>query len=174
MGAASQGDRRKGFDLLQDALRQYAALPGAEPLGLVTLGMRNNKSSNPTKGLTNWNIGFLQDEVSLSALYNAVDAVALPSREENLSNMLSEALSCGIPCVAFAIGGNGDLIQHQANGYLAKPGDTADMATGLHWILQNYGPEKRALIAEDAHARVSYEALVPQFLKLYDAILSQR
>jgi len=174
MGAASQGDRRKGFDLLQDALRQYAALPGAEPLGLVTLGMRNNKSSNPTKGLTNWNIGFLQDEVSLSALYNAVDAVALPSREENLSNMLSEALSCGIPCLAFAIGGNGDLIQHQANGYLAKPGDTADMATGLHWILQNYGPEKRALIAEDAHARVSYEALVPQFLKLYDAILSQR
>jgi glycosyltransferase involved in cell wall biosynthesis len=174
MGAAAQGDLRKGFDLLQDALRQYAVLPGAEPLGLVTLGTRNNKSANPTKGLTNWNIGFLQDEVSLSALYNAVDAVALPSREENLSNMLSEALCCGIPCLAFAIGGNGDLIQHQANGYLAKPGDTADMARGLHWILQNFGTEQRARIAEDAHARVSYEALVPQFLKLYNTILAQR
>ena len=169
MGAASKGDRRKGFDLLDDALHKYAALQGAEPLGLVTLGTHNSTAVSQTKGLTTWNIGFLQDEVSLCALYNAVDVVALPSREENLSNMLSEALCCGIPCLAFAIGGNGDLIRHQANGYLAKPGDTADMAAGLRWILQNVGPEKRAVIAEDAHSRVSYEALAPQFLKLYDA-----
>jgi glycosyltransferase involved in cell wall biosynthesis len=174
MGATSKGDRRKGFDLLDDALHQYASFPGAEPLGLVTLGTHNSTAVSQTKGLTTWNIGFLQDEVSLCALYNAVDLVALPSREENLSNMLSEALCCGIPCLAFAIGGNGDLIQHQANGYLAKPGDTADMAAGLRWILQNFGPEKRATIAEDAHARVSYEALAPQFLKLYNAILTQR
>jgi len=174
MGAAAQGDRRKGFDLLQDSLRQYAGTPDAEPLGLVTLGTRNRKDANLPRGLTDWNIGFLQDEVSLSALYNAVDVVALPSREENLSNMLSEALCCGVPCLAFAIGGNGDLIQHQVNGYLAKPDDTADMAAGLRWILRNTSPEKRATIAEEAHARVSYEVLVPQFLKLYDAILSPR
>jgi len=158
----------KGQLLLMGATSQ-----GAEPLGLVTLGTRNNAAVTQTKGLTNWNIGFLQDEVSLCALYNAVDVVALPSREENLSNMLSEALCCGIPCLAFAIGGNGDLIVHQGNGYLARPGDTADMAAGLAWILQNFGPEKRATIAEDAHAKVSYEALVPQFLKLYQAILAQ-
>ena len=172
IGATSKGDRRKGFDLLDAALHQYASLPGAEPLGLVTLGTRNSTAVSETKGLTTWNIGFLQDEVSLCALYNAVDVVALPSREENLSNMLSEALCCGIPCLAFAIGGNGDLIQHQVNGYLAKPSDTTDMATGLGWILQNLGPEKRAAIAEEAHAKVSYEALVPQFLKLYHSVLA--
>jgi glycosyltransferase involved in cell wall biosynthesis len=173
MGATTKGDRRKGFDLLDQALHEYAALPGAEPLGLVTLGTRNSAVVSPAKGLATWNIGFLQDEVSLCALYNAVDVVALPSREENLSNMLSEALCCGIPCLAFAIGGNGDLIQHQVNGYLAKPGDTADMAAGLVWILQNVGPEKRDAIAGEAHARVSYEALVPQFLKLYRAVLDK-
>jgi len=171
MGATSKGDRRKGFDLLDAALRQYAARADAEPLGLVTLGTRNSEAVGQVKGLTTWNIGFLQDEVSLSALYNAVDVVALPSREENLSNMLSEALCCGIPCLAFAIGGNGDLIQHQANGYLAQPGDTTDMAAGLAWILRHLGPEKRTAIAEGAHARVSYEALVPQFLKLYQSVL---
>jgi glycosyltransferase involved in cell wall biosynthesis len=172
MGATSKGDPRKGFDLLDAALHQYAVLPAAEPLGLVTLGTRNSKAVSQTKGLTTWNIGFLQDEISLCALYNAVDLVALPSREENLSNMLSEALCCGTPCLAFAIGGNGDLIQHQGNGYLARPGDTADMASGLSWILQNLGPEKRATIAEEAHARVSYEALVPRFLRLYRDILA--
>jgi glycosyltransferase involved in cell wall biosynthesis len=173
IGATAKGDRRKGFDLLDDALHRYAASPGAEPLGLVTLGTRNSTAIGRGKELTTWNIGFLQDEISLCALYNAVDVVALPSREENLSNMLSEALCCGIPCLAFAIGGNGDLVRHQVNGYLARPGDTADMAEGLAWIVQNLGPEKRSEIAEGAHARVSYEALVPEFLKLYRAVLAR-
>jgi glycosyltransferase involved in cell wall biosynthesis len=172
MGAASTADRRKGFDLLETALRTYAAQPGAEPLGLVTLGTRNN-AMGPTKGLTNWNIGFLQDEVSLCALYNAVDTVALPSREENLSNALAEALCCGIPCLAFAIGGNGDLVQHQVNGYLARAGDTADLAAGLSWTLQNFGAEKRNGIADAARAKLSYEVLVPEFLKIYRTALGK-
>ena len=173
MGAAWTKDHRKGFDLLDAALHHYAAQRDAEPLGLVTLGTRNSTAAGKMKGLTPWNIGFLQDEVSLCALYNAVDLVALPSREENLSNMLAEALCCGIPCLAFAIGGNGDLIRHQVNGYLAKPGDTTDMAAGLSWILQNVGPEKCVAIAEEAHATVSYEALVPKFLKIYHDALGQ-
>jgi glycosyltransferase involved in cell wall biosynthesis len=173
MGAAATHDRRKGFDLLDAALQTYAAQPGAEPLGLVTLGTRNSAAAAKTSGLTSWNIGFLQDEVSLCALYNAVDVVALPSREENLSNMLAEALCCGIPCLAFAIGGNGDLVQHQVNGYLARPGDSSEMAAGLTWILQNVGPEKRVAIAEAAHAKLSYAALVPEFLQLYRAALAR-
>ncbi len=171
MGATWKADRRKGFDLLDDALKRYATLQGVGPLGLVTLGTGNSRVMSETKGLTNWNIGFLQDEVSLCALYNAVDVVALPSREENLSNMLSESLCSGTPCLAFAIGGNGDLIQHQVNGYLAKPYDTAGMAEGLAWVLNNLGHEKRTLIAEEAHAKVSYEVLAPEFLKLYQTVL---
>jgi glycosyltransferase involved in cell wall biosynthesis len=172
MGAAATPDRRKGFDLLDASLREYAGTPGSEPLGLVTLGKRHQGASSDVKGLTNWNIGFLQDEVSLCALYNAVDLVALPSREENLSNMLAEALCCGIPCLAFAIGGNGDLISHQVNGYLAKPGETADMAAGLTWTLKNIGVAQQAAIAKAAHQRVSYEVLVPEFLKIYRAALA--
>jgi glycosyltransferase involved in cell wall biosynthesis len=172
MGAASTADRRKGFDLLMAALDDAAKQPGAEPLGLVTLGTRNREVAGHTRGLSTWNIGFLQDEVSLCALYNAVDAVALPSREENLSNTLAEALCCGIPCLAFAIGGNGDLIRHQVNGYLAKAGDTADLASGLAWILKNIGPERRAAIAESARAQLAYEVLVPEFLKIYRAALA--
>ncbi|MEI9998347.1 MAG: glycosyltransferase [Verrucomicrobiota bacterium] len=166
MGAAFTYDPRKGADLLEAALQHYAQ-PGADALGLVTLGVHAGKIAAKKDGLTTWNMGFLHDEVSLCALYNAVDVVALPSRQENLSNTLAEALSCGIPCLAFAIGGNGDLITHQVNGYLARPGDTADMAAGLAWILRNLGDEHRAAIAKAAHANLSYEALVPAFLKIY-------
>jgi len=172
MGAASRGDYRKGFDLLDLALQHYAAQPGAQPLGLVTLGTRNNTASASPGPLQTWNIGFLQDEVSLSALYSAVDVVALPSREENLSNSLAEALCCGTPCLAFAIGGNADLISHQVNGFLAQPNDTVDMAAGLSWILNHLQEDKREAIAQAASAKLSYESLVPAFLKIYQSALT--
>jgi glycosyltransferase involved in cell wall biosynthesis len=83
--------------------------------------------------------------------------------------MLAEALCCGTPCLAFGIGGNGDLISHLTNGYLAKPFDTADMAAGLSWILKNLGDETREPISRVARVKLSYEALVPTFLEIYQA-----
>ena len=173
MGAASTGDRRKGFDLLDTALKHYAEQPHAQPLGLVTLDTKKVTLSSTSDKLHLHNLGFLQDETSLSALYNAVDVMALPSREENLSNALAESLCCGTPCLAFQIGGNADLMTHQVNGYLARPGDTADMAAGLAWTLDHLGESSRQGIAAAAHQKLSYESLVPAFLKIYEAGLAQ-
>lgn len=173
MGAAFTADRRKGFDLLDTALRHYAEQPGTQPLGLVTLDAKKVELSSKPEKLRLHNLGFLQDEISLSALYNAVDIMALPSREENLSNALAESLCCGTPCLAFRIGGNADLVTHQINGYLAEPGDTTGMAEGLAWILNHLGESARNGIAESAHGKVSYESLVPVFLRIYESGFKQ-
>lgn len=45
----------------------------------------------------------------------------VPSKSENLPNTVLESMACGIPVVAFNIGGIVDLVQHKANGYLAEP-----------------------------------------------------
>jgi len=169
MGAAASYDRRKGFDLLDAALGHYAGQADAPTLGLVILGYKPDPLSAKSGKLQIHYLDFVSEEQRLSALYNAVDLVALPSREENLSNMLAEALCCGTPCLAFGIGGNGDLISHLTNGYLAKPFDTADMAAGLSWILKNLGDETREPISRVARVKLSYEALVPTFLEIYQA-----
>lgn len=173
-GATSRGDYRKGFDLLDEALLRYATQPDALPLGIVTLGMRSSAVPANPRNLQAWNIGFLHDEVSLVALYNAVDVVALPSREENLSNTLAEALCCGTPCLAFQIGGNADLISHQKNGYLAQPGNTIDMATGLTWILNYLRDDQRASIAREAQDKLAAEKLMPIFLDIYRQSLARK
>jgi glycosyltransferase involved in cell wall biosynthesis len=172
MGATSTADRRKGFDLLDSALQHHVSQPGAEPLGLVTLGPQTGALSSRSDRLRLYNLGFLYDEISLCALYNAVDVVALPSREENLSNMLSEALCCGTPGLAFAVGGNGDLITHQVNGYLAKAEDPVDLEAGLCWVLKNLGTGQRESIAAAAHAKVSYEAMGSAYVRLYRDVLA--
>ena len=172
MGTGSSYEPRKGFDLLDAALKQYAGEANTPALGLVMLGHKVDALSSKSGKLQIHHLDFVSEEERLAALYNAIDLVALPSREENLSNMLAEALCCGTPCLAFGIGGNGDLISHQGNGYLAKPLDTADMASGVSWILNNLGDDKRESISRAAQAKLSYEALVPTFLEIYRAGLA--
>jgi glycosyltransferase involved in cell wall biosynthesis len=173
MGTATSWDTRKGFDLLDAALQHYAAQPDSAELGLVFLGHKADALSAHSGKLRIHHLEFVSDESRLAAIYNAVDLVALPSREENLSNMLAEGLSCGTPCLAFGVGGNADLVSHQTNGYLAKPFDTADMAAGLSWILNNLRGGRRESIARATQAKLSYETLVPKFLEIYQAGLKK-
>lgn len=78
-------------------------------------------------------LGFLHDDYALSFAFNACDVFVAPSLAENLSNVIMESLACGTPVVAFNIGGNGDMITHKHNGYLATSPD--DLAQGIKWIL---------------------------------------
>ncbi len=52
-------------------------------------------------------------------------------RQENLSNPLTEAMACGVPVVAFDVGGMTDMIVHRENGYLAKAFDCEELAEGI-------------------------------------------
>jgi glycosyltransferase involved in cell wall biosynthesis len=82
-------------------------------------------------------LGFIHDELMMRVLYNAADLFLLPSIQENLSNSIMESLSCGVPVVAFDIGGNSDMVKHRVTGYLAKPFDCGDFANGINYILEN-------------------------------------
>ena len=53
----------------------------------------------------------------------------------------------GIIAGVVAIFGNlsisvADIIDHQLNGYLAKPFDTSDLAAGIDWVLSNENRHK--------------------------------
>lgn len=46
-----------------------------------------------------------------------------PSKSEGLSNAILEEMTSGLAVVAFDIGGNSELIEHEFNGYLIEEGD---------------------------------------------------
>jgi glycosyltransferase involved in cell wall biosynthesis len=145
-------DRRKGFHLLQPALQALSHQAG-HPAGhtghtghtdaiwrdqveLVVFGA-SEPAQPPDFGLKTHYLGSFRDDLPLALIYAAVDLFVLPSTEENLANTVMEAMACGIPCVAFEIGGMPDLIEHQQTGYLAKPNDVADLAQGMIWVLSD-------------------------------------
>lgn len=133
---SSTQDKRKGFDLLLSGLKHLQQLESTEEVELVIFG-----ASAPVKpidfGFKAHYIGKLSDDIALSLLYAAADVFVAPSIQDNLPNTILEALFCGTPCAAFAIGGIPDLIEHQQTGYLAQPLMAEDLAQGIHWILQD-------------------------------------
>jgi glycosyltransferase involved in cell wall biosynthesis len=92
--------------------------------------------------------------------------------EDNLPNTVLEALSCGTPCVAFDIGGMSDMIDHQKNGYLAKPFDVDDLAMGIRWVLAD--ENRRRSLGRAARNKVvaeyGFESIARRHVRLYEEL----
>ena len=124
-------DINKGFLKFLEALEKVKS----NNIEIVVYGS-GKASSVQDFGFNVHYLGHLHDDISLVTLYSASDVMVVPSLQENLSNAIMESLSCGTPVVAFDIGGNSDLIDHQMNGYLATPYSTDDLANGIDWVLE--------------------------------------
>jgi glycosyltransferase involved in cell wall biosynthesis len=128
-------DDRKGFSLLCSAIAELGK-DGARPDNLQVVVFGSGEPSDPLElGVPVRFMGKLSDDASLACLYSSADVMILPSRQENLANAVIEAMACGIPTVAFDIGGNSDIVDHLETGYLAKPFETGDLAAGISWVL---------------------------------------
>ena len=121
-------NRNKGMDYLVEACRQLD-VPNA---GLVILG---GHAEDITTQLPTFPLGYVNDEHRIIDVYNAADVFVLPSLSENLPNTIMEAMACGVPCVAFRVGGIPEEIDHKQNGYVAEYRNAEDLARGIRWIL---------------------------------------
>lgn len=164
-------DQRKGFHLLQPALQQLSRTEWSKQLALIVFG--EAAEIPPELGFEIHYLGKLSDDLSLALTYAAAAAFVAPSVQDNLPNTVMESLACGTPCVAFNIGGMGDLIEHQQNGYLARPYAIDDLARGIVWVLENQNRHqalsKRA--REKVEQEFSLETQAHRYLALYDEIL---
>ena len=110
-GSVKIMDTRKGVDYMIKACKllaeKYPELK--EQLGVVVFGNQSQQIQNmlPFKV---YPLAFVSNEHQLVDIYNSVDLFVTPSLEENLPNMIMEAMSCGIPCVGFNVGGIPEMI----------------------------------------------------------------
>ena len=134
-------DKRKGGMLLKESLKILSKKKNNCNIELYVMGISKPKNEEDLFFKTNY-FGFGRDDLSLVLLYSASDVFVSPSTQENFSAMVFESLSCGLPSVAFDIGGMPDMINHKGNGYLARAFDTKDLAEGVDWVL-NEGDSKK-------------------------------
>ena len=170
----STSDKRKGYDLLKNALSilSESAFIDKEELILLVFG-----ASKPEKvekfGFNIQYLGQLYDDISLNLLYNCADVFIAPSREDNLPNTVVEACASGVPIVAFNIGGIPDIVEHKKNGYLAVPFDEQDLVNGIKYVLSNNNRWTRLSMNALKKARKTYDInlVSKKYIELYQEIL---
>jgi glycosyltransferase involved in cell wall biosynthesis len=60
------------------------------------------------------------DQSLLPQIYSSADLLVLPSKFDTFCNVVLEALSCGLPVIAYAQKGPKDIIRHGKDGYLVN------------------------------------------------------
>jgi glycosyltransferase involved in cell wall biosynthesis len=172
IGATS--DRRKGFHLLQPAMKSLSQSGWQDKIDLVVFGS-SQPTTEPDLGFRSHYLGKFGDELSLALVYSAADLFVAPSVQDNLPNTVVESLSCGTPCVAFNIGGMPDMIEHQQNGYLAPAYDIEELARGIAWVLENRDRHQKLCqkARSKAEQEFTQEIQARRYLSLFTEMVSQ-
>lgn len=156
---------RKGYDLLLKALSQ---IDGLDSFQAVTVGMvPRDKHDNIIY------LGSIDEESKMAEVYAAADAFIMPSREDNLPNVMLESLACGTPVICFPVGGMLDVIDNGFNGYLCPDTTAESLAqTILRWVNNSSNFNQRN-IRNRAVSLFSEEIQARRYIDLYQKIYTE-
>ena len=85
------------------------------------------------KGIINWK-GFLPTTKFQEQLGDCRAFINTPKWNEAYGNVIVEALACGVPVVAYDLGGPGELIEDGFNGFLVQPNDLEGMKKAIKLV----------------------------------------
>jgi glycosyltransferase involved in cell wall biosynthesis len=167
--AQSLTNDRKGLRYLGEALNHF---PHPEKLCVVTFGRGSPPIANGMLRM----LGECSSEHLQAIIYSAADVFVASSLADNQPLAILESLACGVPVVAFAVGGIPEIVRHLETGYLAPSCDVRKLATGIGLLLGDaelrvrLGHAGRSLVVED-HGLI---AQARRYLTLYEHVLSEQ
>lgn len=162
----------KDYPTLVRAFIDAAGQPGGERLRLVIVGDGGARAECQRlldeAGVADraWLTGERKD---IPDLMRTFDLFVLPSLGEGISNTILEAMACGLPVVATAVGGTPELVEEGVNGRLFTPGDVAALSSRVQQyasdaaLRDGHGSASRQKI----EASFSIEAMVAAYRDTY-------
>ncbi|MEQ9109289.1 MAG: glycosyltransferase family 4 protein [Rhodospirillaceae bacterium] len=162
------GLARKGFRELVHAL---SLVPDNKDLML--LGVGDSHVLDIDAPFRIGQIDFLNNDHTTALLYSAADLTALPSKQDNLPNIILESMSCGTPIVGFDAGGIPDIIRHKENGFLGRAGSVGALASAISEALSDLealsqcGERARSLMQKEYSLSTQGVA----YKKLYESVI---
>ncbi len=148
-GAEDTGNRRKGFDLLEQALVKLDCDSNVQCV-ILGSGALPEKIQNGTRI---HRLGYVDCQKQITQFYSACDLVVVPSREDNSPQIGLEAMACGTPVVGFDVGGISEYV---------IPGQTGQLATAenVHELAQSI-----SMLVDDSGRRAKYGLLARQLME---------
>lgn len=160
--AYEMSEPRKGLLELLDALEQLN-IPG-----LVLLCIGGGEIPRKTS-IEIYRAGYVTNEDFLSLMYSASDVFAMPSYQEAFAQTPMEAMSCGVPVVAFPVSGTSVLINDK-NGIRCEEFTIESLKSALQQVLNTkYDAQE---IRNDMIERFSPDVIARMYQKVYDEVIN--
>jgi glycosyltransferase involved in cell wall biosynthesis len=107
--------------------------------------------------------------------FQAADIYLHAARADTFPNTVLEALACGTPVVATAVGGIPEQVEDGVSGFLTPQGDAEAMASCIERLLNDNGLRQKmgVLAAESVHKKFDLERQVREYLTFYGQVLEK-
>jgi D-inositol-3-phosphate glycosyltransferase len=116
------------------------------------------------------------DREAMPALLRSADAVLCVPWYEPFGIVPLEAMACGVPVVATAVGGQIDSVVDGVTGVHVPPRDPESLAEALRALLAD--PARRELLGRNGRRRArrlyGFERIAAQTRRVYDEVLAER
>jgi len=154
----------KDFPTMREAIRLASEKVGSHSIRFFAIG-----DSAPAEQAGQAKIEFLPYRDSMVECYQAADVYLHAARADTFPTTVIEALACGTPVVATAVGGIPEQIIDGKTGFLVQPGDALVLAERLVRLAQS--PElifaMGVAASRDVEKRFSRERMVSRYIELY-------
>jgi glycosyltransferase involved in cell wall biosynthesis len=120
-------------------------------------------------------IPFQSRPETVARYYQAADVYVHAARADTFPNGVLEALACGVPVVASAVGGIPEQLDEGRTGFLVPPGDASALTIRVAQVLEQpcLRQEMSALAAATARRRFDLERQVDAYLEWYRELAEQ-
>jgi sugar transferase (PEP-CTERM/EpsH1 system associated) len=175
IGFVGRVDPVKDIKTLIDAA--YLLTPTIKNIKILIVGEGSEKKVLEdyavNKGIGNCVI-FTGQRDDIPAFLNMMEIYVQPSLYEGMSNTIIEAMACKCVVIATNAGGNPELIEHDKDGILFKPGNADDLSAYMQQLYND--PIKRNSLAERAYEkakkRFSLESMIKNYENLYMSLMN--
>jgi glycosyltransferase involved in cell wall biosynthesis len=169
--AANLNDPRKGLNYLLKIWPKVAT----SDFQLLLIGEAKQPLNIP-KTVSYLHLGFVDDSLMFNRAICSASVFACPSQEDNLPNTVMESLVCGIPVLAWDLGGLNDMVNHKINGFLANfksAEKNQELTNGLNWLYENREKFDSNEISKACFDKFSYAKISKAYADLYEKILTE-
>ena len=130
----------------------------------------------PPERIGSAEVRFLQTEPELAATcYTAADVYVHAARADTFPNTILEALACGTPVVATAVGGIPEQLEEERTGFLVPAGDAQALAERLTRLLSDDHLRQRMGMCalEAARSRFDLQRQASDYLEWYSELVPE-
>lgn len=125
----------KDYECLQAAVDQVANAAGRGRILFLAVG-----ESATEERMRNAEVRFIPFQRSperMAQFYRAADIYLHAAKSDTFPTAILEAMACGTPVIATAVGGIPEQVQHGVTGFLTPPGDPTAMAVRIAELLDD-------------------------------------